>query len=83
MQGFYHEIEELALDAFPGLTFSGWLEIEHDHIDGFYVLRVWLDNGAKGNIACPDAIADAIKLQVHNDDKLMGLINEEGKYHNE
>ena len=78
MQGFYFELAYLPIDAFHGLIFSGWLEIEHDHIDGFYVLRVWLDNGA-----CPDAIADAIKLQVHNDDKLMGLINEEGKYHND
>lgn len=81
MDGFYYQIEEFHIDALPGLNFSGWLEIEHDHIDGWYVLNVWLDDGQR-NVACPDVIADAIKRQVHDDNDLMASIADEGRAHN-
>ena len=82
MDGFYYQIDELALNDLPGLTFSGWLEIGHDHIDGWYVLNVWLDNGHL-NVPCPVEVADAIKRQVHADNSIMGDIATEGREHNE
>ncbi len=82
MNGFYYQVEGLDIDDLPGLVFSGWLEIEHDHIDGWYVLNVWLDNGQR-NITCPAGVAEAIKKQAHADDSIMGQIDIEGREHNE
>lgn len=82
MDGFFMELEDLPIAAFPGLTFSGWLDIDHDRTDGWYVSHVWLDNGDAW-VACPDPIADAIKRQVHDDAALMELVHEQARDHNE
>ena len=79
MDGFFYEIDDFHLTAYPGLTFAGWLEVDHDRDDGWYVRRVWLDNGA----ACPDVIADAIKHQVHDDEDIMQRLRDEAREHNE
>jgi hypothetical protein len=82
MNGFFYQIEDLGLDTFPGLTFSGWLEVDHDVHDGWYVRHVWLDNGNR-NVACPDVIANSIKRQVHDDDEIMQRLRDEAREHNE
>lgn len=82
MDGFFMTLEELPLAAFPGITFSGWLEVDHDRDDGWYVARVWLDN-ANTWTACPHEVEDAIKKQIYEDDDMMQRLRDEARYHNE
>ena len=82
MDGFFYQIEEFHIDRLPGLTFSGWLEVDHDAQDGWFVSNVWLDNGMR-NVACPTEVSDAIKTQVHDDDEMMSDLATEGRAHNE
>lgn len=81
MEGFFYEIDDFHLTAYPGLTFAGWLEVDHDRDDGWYVRHVWLDNGTT-SVPCPDAIADAIKRQVHDDEEMMQRLRDEAREHN-
>lgn len=82
MDGFFYEIDEFHLTAYPGLTFAGWLEVDHDRDDGWYIQHVWLDT-PNGWRPCPDVIGDAIKKQIYEDDDMMQRLRDEAREHNE